>query len=64
MAYGKVSQLENKLTWQMTKCQKPWKTPSKSAKYYKKAKHRRERQRVRINPEAPTEYGKYCGWEW
>ena len=64
MAYGKCNQLENKLTWAMIRHSKPWKMPSKSMRHYKKFKHRRERQRIRINLEAPTEYGKYDGWEW
>jgi hypothetical protein len=64
MAYGKGQQLENKLTWSMFQHSKPWRMPRKSMKYYKKMKHRRERQRIRINPEAVSEYGIYDGWEW
>ena len=64
MSYGKGDQLERKLTIEMLCHAKTWKIRSRSTKYYKKVKHRRERQRVRLNPEAPTEYGKYNGWEW
>ena len=64
MSFGKGLQLEHKITWEMITHKYPWKKLSKSLRYYKKSKHRRERQRIRIDPESPSEYGKYDGWEW
>jgi hypothetical protein len=64
MAFGRCNQLENRLTLEMVRHKKPWKIPSKSVKFYKKWKHRRERQRVRANIECWPEYGKYYDYEW
>lgn len=64
MAYSLGSKLENKFTREMTTGDRPWKMVSKSNKFEKKRKHRRERQRIRLNKNAPSEYGKYYGYEW
>jgi allophanate hydrolase subunit 2 len=41
----------------------PWKTSSRSHRVTKRFKHRRERQRVRLNIEAHPEYKRYNYWE-
>jgi hypothetical protein len=68
MAYGLGEAIDRWLihTWEIYPGnKKPWrKIRKKGQKYRKRAKHKVERQRVRLNIEAPTTYGKYHGWEW
>ena len=61
---------ENKFRWQQAKTftpcrktRKPWGIPSRSDKFLKTQRHRRERQRIRNDVEAPTSYKQYGGWE-
>lgn len=45
------------------KAQKPFGMPSKSDPFMKKQRHKKERQRIRLNVEAPTMYKRYAGYD-
>lgn len=64
MAIGRQNQLENSMTWWIKNHDIPWRVPSRSLRSVKKLKHRRERQRVRLNVECFAEYNRYYGYEW
>lgn len=65
MSIGRREQIENKLATELFKDEKkPWKKRKISNKQEKTLKRRRERRRAKNNPECPSEYRKYKGFEY
>ena len=64
MAYGLGEKLEHYLTKYFKSFGKPWGQKSRSSKYAKQAKNRRERKRIKLNPEAEPEHKRFRGYEW
>jgi len=60
MAAGLCDQFENHITLQMSKRG----VSNKSHRYEKQLKHRKERRRVRQNPNCHSEYKRFKGFEW
>lgn len=42
---------------------KGYRRKSRTAKLFRRMKHKRERMAARLNPETPANYNRYCGWE-
>lgn len=63
MAIGKGEQIESHLSAVFLKEDKPWSEIRKSNKQNKAHKHRRERRRVKEDPDCIPEYRKYKGYE-
>lgn len=65
MAAGLGEQLESMLTWEMIRHDhpKPWLQFSKSGRFHKTTKLRRERRRARLDPECMPQHRKYCGYQ-
>ena len=65
MAYG-AEQLEDINSCIFNNSNKPWMRRSRSGSrtFNKKARNRRERQRVRLNVECQPEHKRYFGWEY
>jgi len=64
MAYGRGMQIERKTDQEFAVFNKPWGVVKHSHKFDKMAKNRRERRRVKLNPECPPEYNRYYYYEW
>ena len=49
---------------ELSRIDKPWKTPKNSHRFGKTLKHRVERRRAKQDPDCVPAYRKYAGYEW
>lgn len=62
MSIGHCDQIERSIQTVFCKPH-PWSTVKNSHKWDKAMKHKRERQRAKVDPECQPEYRRFKGWE-